>query len=83
MVSSFTLDMVENSCWTPSMRTEVTAAPGRELRSTRRRALPRVMPKPEANGAATMRAQSSPISSTSMFGSVGCSSTTGGAGTPG
>ena len=64
------------------MRTEVTAAPGSELRSTRLSAFPSVMPKPDSNGAAMTRAKSSLLSSTSIWGSKdGCSSV-GGAGTP-
>ena len=56
MVSSLTFGIVENSWRTPSMRTEVTAAPVSELKSTRRRALPIVIPKPGGSGAATIRA---------------------------
>ena len=40
--SSTTPSMVENSCWTPSMRTEVMAAPGMRASSVRRSVLPRV-----------------------------------------
>ena len=47
--------MVVNSCWTPSMRTEVTAAPSREDSSTRRRLLPKVCPKPRSSGSTSKR----------------------------
>src|SRR5882672_11097035 len=53
VTSSATLEMVVNSCSTPSMRTLVMAAPWSELRSTRRSALPRVMPNPRSSGSAT------------------------------
>ena len=55
-MSSFTPAMVENSCSTSSMRTEVTAAPGREPSNVRRSELPTVVPRPAARGSATMRA---------------------------
>jgi hypothetical protein len=42
VTSSVTPLIVENSCATPSMRTEVTAAPASELSSTRRSELPNV-----------------------------------------
>jgi len=42
VTSSFTPGIVENSCSTPEMRIEVTAAPGIEESSVRRRELPRV-----------------------------------------
>jgi hypothetical protein len=41
---------VENSCCTPSILTAVTAAPGRDERSTRRSAFPSVTPKPRSRG---------------------------------
>jgi hypothetical protein len=53
VTSSATLEMVVNSCSTPSMRTLVMAAPCSELSSTRLSALPRVMPKPRSSGSAT------------------------------
>src|SRR5437764_4822543 len=53
VTSSATLEMLVNSCSTPSMRTLVMAAPWSELRSTRRSALPRVMPNPRSSGSAT------------------------------
>ena len=42
VTSSLTPLIVENSCATPSMRTDVTAAPTRDDSSTRRRELPNV-----------------------------------------
>jgi hypothetical protein len=44
---------VVNSCSTPSILTEVMAAPWSELRSTRRSELPSVVPKPRSSGSAT------------------------------
>src|SRR3954454_21542210 len=46
-----------NSCSTPSILIEVTAAPCSELRSTRRSELPRVIPKPRSSGSATNTAR--------------------------
>ncbi len=57
--SSRTPSIEENSWTTPSICTEVTAAPCSEDRSTRRSALPRVTPKPRSSGSATMRARRS------------------------
>ena len=42
VTSSLTPLIVENSCATPSMRTDVTAAPTRDDSSTRRSELPNV-----------------------------------------
>ena len=42
VTSSLTPRIVENSCATPSMRTEVTAAPARDDSNTRRSELPNV-----------------------------------------
>ena len=42
VTSSLTPWIVENSCATPSIRTDVTAAPPSEASSTRRRELPNV-----------------------------------------
>ena len=56
MTSSFMPSIVENSCSTPSTRTEVIAAPGSEDSSTRRRELPSVVPKPFSRGSATIDA---------------------------
>ena len=47
----------ENSCSTPSILIEVTAAPWSEDRSTRRSELPSVIPKPRSSGSATNTAR--------------------------
>src|SRR5579872_4599475 len=52
VASSTTPGIGLNSCSTPSMRTAVMAAPSMELRSTRRKLLPIVVPKPRWNGCA-------------------------------
>ena len=49
-MSSITPGMEENSCITPSTRTDVMAAPWSDERSTRRSALPSVVPKPRSSG---------------------------------
>src|SRR5215510_7140158 len=54
VTSSRTPGIEENSCNTPSMCTVVMAAPCKEESSTRRSALPSVMPKPRSSGSATM-----------------------------
>src|SRR3712207_939865 len=53
VTSSRTPASDENSCSTPSIRMEVTAAPWSEERSTRRSELPSVRPKPRSSGSAT------------------------------
>jgi len=53
VTSSATFEIVENSCSTPSTRTLVMAAPWSEFSSTRRSALPSVIPKPRSSGSAT------------------------------
>src|SRR6266567_4517876 len=53
VTSSRTPVRLENSCSTPSILIEVTAAPWSEERSTRRSELPSVMPKPRSKGSAT------------------------------
>jgi hypothetical protein len=61
----------ENSCSTPSIWMEVTAAPCSELNSTRRSALPSVMPKPRSSGSAVTvatRFLSAPGAMLSCFG---------------
>src|SRR5215469_878355 len=71
VTSSSTPGSDENSCSTPSIWTEVMAAPWRDDSSTRRSALPRVSPKPRSRGSATtvaIRAGSSPASIASCFG---------------
>jgi len=50
VTSSFTWETDVNSCATPSIWIEVTAAPHRELSRTRRSVLPRVVPKPGSRG---------------------------------
>ena len=50
VTSSTTPGIVENSCRTLSILTEVTAAPEMEDRRTRRSALPRVTPNPRSSG---------------------------------
>src|SRR5262249_54344862 len=57
VTSSRTPASDENSCSTPSILIEVTAAPWSELSSTRRSELPRVMPKPRSKGSATKAAR--------------------------
>ena len=52
-VASSTTPLIgENSCSTPSIFTAVTAAPSIDDSSTRRKALPTVVPKPRSNGCA-------------------------------
>ena len=53
VTSSSTPGIDENSCSTPSICIEVTAAPCSDDSSTRRSALPRVRPKPRSSGSAT------------------------------
>ena len=53
VTSSATSGMVMNSCSTPSIFTEVIAAPCRLESSTRRSELPSVMPNPRSSGSAT------------------------------
>src|SRR5579884_184248 len=57
VTSSRTPASEENSCSTPSILIEVTAAPWSELSSTRRSELPRVIPKPRSSGSATKTAR--------------------------
>ena len=52
VASSTTPGMGENSCSTPSIFTAENAAPSIEDSSTRRMALPMVVPKPRSNGCA-------------------------------
>src|SRR5712691_9812386 len=71
--SSLTPGMVENSCATPRTRAAVIAAPGSELRSTRRSEFPRVVPYPGGSGShANFAYRSSP----SMRSILGYSSST-------
>ena len=50
VTSSTTSGIVVNSCSAPSIRTAVIAAPCSDESSTRRSALPSVMPKPRSSG---------------------------------
>jgi len=52
VTSSRTPGIEENSCNTPSMWTDCTAAPCRDERRMRRNALPNVTPKPRSSGSA-------------------------------
>src|SRR3546814_20822340 len=73
VTSSRTPGIDENSCSTPSIWTDVTAAPCREARSTRRSALPSVRPKPRSSGTAMMfalRDRKSVVEGTSVSVSV-------------
>ena len=62
VTSSRTPGIDENSCSTPSICTEVMAAPWSEDSSTRRSALPSVTPKPRSSGSATRVATRLPSS---------------------
>ena len=53
VTSSVTFGMLENSCRTPSIRTDEMAAPGIDDKRVRRRAFPSVYPKPGCNGSMT------------------------------
>ena len=68
VTSSFTPGRVENSCSTPSILMEVTAAPGIEDSRVRRRELPKVYPKPGSNGSMVNRERCSLIFSSVSFG---------------
>jgi hypothetical protein len=59
VTSSRTPAIVENSCSTPSIWIAVIAAPWSEERSTRRSALPSVMPNPRSSGSTTITASRS------------------------
>jgi hypothetical protein len=52
VTSSFTPGIVANSCSTPSILIDVTAAPTMDDSSARRSALPIVVPNPRSNGSA-------------------------------
>ena len=73
VTSSRTPGTLENSCSTPSICTLVMAAPCSDDSSTRRRALPRVRPKPRSSGSATavaMRCGSAPALISSAVGRI-------------
>src|SRR6266540_1080286 len=55
VTSSLTPGMLENSCRTPSILIDVTAAPGMDDSSVRRSELPSVYPKPGSSGSITNR----------------------------
>src|SRR5207247_11232268 len=55
VTSSVMPGIVENSCRTPSILTETTAAPDNEDSKTRRSELPTVVPNPRSNGSAAHR----------------------------
>ena len=69
VTSSLTPAIVRNSYGTPSMRTEVTAAPGMDDSSVRRSELPSVYPKPGSRGSMTNRERR--LSSTTSSESAG------------
>src|SRR6476646_5324894 len=68
VTSSRTPGSVVNSCATPSIFTDVTAAPSSEESSTRRSELPNVNPKPRSSGSITKIPRSSFTSSWTIFG---------------
>ena len=73
VTSSRTPAIEENSCSTPSICTDCTAAPCSEDSSTRRSALPSVTPKPRSSGSATSVAErlpSCPSATWSLFGLI-------------
>src|SRR6516225_2555018 len=73
VTSSRTPAIEENSCSTPSMCTDCTAAPWSEDSRIRRSALPSVWPNPRSSGSAMMvakRAGSLPGATWSLFGRI-------------
>src|ERR1700733_1738552 len=73
VTSSRTPAIEENSCSTPSMCTDCTAAPCSEESRMRRSALPSVWPKPRSSGSATSvakRVASWPATTWSLFGRI-------------
>src|ERR1700744_3088788 len=73
VTSSRTPAIEENSCSTPSMCTDCTAAPCSEDNRMRRSALPSVWPKPRSSGSATSvakRVASVPAVTCSLFGRI-------------
>src|SRR5215211_3950183 len=73
VTSSRTPVIEENSCSTPSMCTDCTAAPCSEDNRMRRSALPSVWPKPRSSGSATSvakRVASPPGVTRSLFGRI-------------
>ena len=73
VTSSRTPAIEENSCSTPSMCTDCTAAPCSDDSRMRRSALPSVTPKPRSSGSATSvatRFGSAPTATCSLFGLI-------------
>src|SRR5947209_115305 len=73
VTSSRTPGIDENSCSTPSMCTDCTAAPCSEESRTRRSAFPSVTPNPRSSGSATtvaMRLASFPVATCSFSGRI-------------
>ena len=73
VTSSRTPGIDENSCSTPSICTDCTAAPCSDDNSMRRSALPSVTPKPRSSGSATTvasRLASEPAATWSLFGRI-------------
>src|SRR5439155_5173027 len=68
VTSSRTPGSVVNSCATPSILTEVTAAPSSDESSTRRSELPNVYPKPRSSGSIMKIPRCSSTSSWTIFG---------------
>src|ERR687887_2276526 len=68
VTSSRTPGSVVNSCATPSILTEVTAAPSSDESSTRRSEFPNVYPKPRSSGSITKTPRCSSTSSWTIFG---------------
>src|SRR5690606_27982542 len=68
--SSSTPSTVENSCKTPSIWIEVTAAPGKDESKIRRKEFPKVVPYPRSRGSTTNlpNLASLLISTVSIFG---------------
>src|SRR3982075_1501430 len=73
VTSSRTPAIEENSCSTPSISTDCTAAPCNDDNKMRRNALPSVWPKPRSSGSATRvakRFESEPGVTWSLFGRI-------------
>ena len=67
---SLTLGMVEYSWRTPSILTQVTAAPSTELSRIRRMGFPMVIPYPRSSGSMANFPYLSPVSSTLISGKI-------------
>src|SRR5690606_40502444 len=66
--SSLTPGTVSNSCWLPSRRMLVTAAPGMDESSVRRSELPSVYPNPGSRGSMTNAERNSEMTSSQRVG---------------